>query len=154
MADLIWRPAERPRYDGPLVLDTHIWLWMLGGTLGRCSASLPALLDQAASEGLLLVSDFSFWEIAQKEAVGKLVLTMPVEAWIERASGVPGIRYLPVDRTTLVTSTRLTGLPGDPADRIIVATAKLESTPLVTIDRTIIQFAKHEGATPVCDARR
>ena len=127
---------------------------MLDGSLGRCSESLPPLLDQAARQGLLMVSEFSFWEVAQKEATGKLVLTMPVEAWIERASQVRGIRYLPAERTSLVTSTRLTGLPGDPADRIIVATAKLQSTPLVTIDRGIIGFAHKEGATPVCDARR
>lgn len=135
------------------MLDTHIWVWMLDGRLDRCSARLPPLLEQAASEGRLLVSEISFWEVAQKEAAGKLTLTMPVEAWVERAGAVVGLRYLPVDRSTLVTSTRLVGMPGDPADRIIVATAKLEGAPLVTIDRAIIEFARREGATPLCDAR-
>ena len=154
MADLVWRPAGRPRYDGPLVLDTHIWVWMLDGSMGRCTPKLPPLLDRAAQLGRLFVSEMSFWEVAQKEAAGRLVLTMPIEAWVERAAHVSGIRYLAVDRQTLVTSTRLTEMAGDPADRIIVAAAKLHSAPLVTVDRAIIRYAKANRATSVCDARR
>jgi PIN domain nuclease of toxin-antitoxin system len=154
VGSLVWRPADQPAFEGMLLLDTHIWVWMLNGSLDRCAPTLPPLLIRGAQRGQLVVSEFSFWEIAQKEAAGKLVLTMPVEAWIERAMGVPGIRYQPVDRITLVSSTRLAALPGDPADRILVAAAKLHGAAFATIDRAIIGFAKKEGATAVCDARR
>ncbi len=153
VAELVWRPADRPGFDGALLLDTHIWVWMLDGSLDRCSRALGPILTRAAGRGQLLVSEFSFWEIA-KESAGRLTLTMPVEAWIDRAIRVPGIRYLPVDRAALVTSTRLTALPGDPADRILVAAAKLEGAAFVTADRAITAFAKKDGATAVCDARR
>ncbi len=150
----VWAAGTRLTYTGPLLLDTHIWVWMLEGALGRCAYALPALLSHSAAKSGLVVSDISFWEVAQKCATEKLTLAVPVKDWLDQAEQAPGVRYQPLDRATLVLSTQLTALHGDPADRMLVATAKLHRVPLVTIDTRIIEFAKQEQRTPVCDARR
>ncbi len=98
----------------------------------------------------LLISEISAWEVAQKAARGKLSFTSPVTAWIERAVLAPGVTMLPLTRDVLVLSTQLATLHGDPADRILVAAAKLLGVPLATADRQIADWARGEGQTPVC----
>lgn len=147
---LVWSPSTRPDDHGPLLLDTHLWVWMLDPALGALPAGIRPLLERAAAARELLVSDISAWEVAQKVARGRLSFTSPVEAWIARAVLAPGVTMLPLSRDALVLSTQLATLHGDPADRILVATAKLMGVPLATADRQIAEWARAEGRTPVC----
>jgi PIN domain nuclease of toxin-antitoxin system len=150
----LWSAASRPNYDGPLLLDTHIWLWMLDDDMGHLAVAVPRLLARAAATGQLLVCDISYWELATKAAKGRLPLSMDVAIWLRRAEAAPGVRPVPVDRELLVMSTRLPGtLHGDPADRILLAAAQLLAAPLVTIDERIIDYATVQRGVPVCDAR-
>lgn len=150
---LVWTPAARPAYAGPLLLDTHLWVWMLDPALGGPPADLIPLIGAAAAAAELWVSDISFWEVAQKVAAGKLTLTAPVAAWLAKAATAPGVRYLPVDRDVLVLSTQLSTMHGDPADRMLVASAKLHGVPLATADAAIVTWGASEGKTPICDCR-
>ncbi len=150
---LVWRVGSRPDYIGPLLLDTYLWVWMLDAAAGRLPSALAPLIRSTARDGRLFVSDISFWEIAQKVSRGRMALTMPVSTWARRAATAPGVRYLAVDRDVLLTSVGLATMHGDPADRMLVATAKLTGTPLATADRAIIDWAADEGATPICDCR-
>ena len=112
------------------------------------------LFERSARSSRLLVSDISYWEIAVKAAKGRLTFSMDVAVWLRRAERAPGIRFLPLDRDVLLLSTRLPGtLHGDPADRMLIATAQLNAVPLVTVDRTIIDYAAAQAGTPVVDAR-
>jgi PIN domain nuclease of toxin-antitoxin system len=138
----------------PLLLDTHIWLWMLEGETDRISPTVIKLLKDEAKSASLLVSEISFWEIANKTAKGKLSLSIDSVIWLEKAGGAPGITYLEVERAALIQSTRLRGQsPSDPVDRILLATAQLNGASLVTCDAEIIDYGRRERGISVRDAR-
>lgn len=139
---------------GPFLLDTHIWLWVLEGETRRMSSSVIQLLKDEAKNESLLVSDISFWEVANKSAKGKLTLSIDAVIWLDKAGGAPGVTYLPVERSALIQSTRLRGeAPRDPVDRILLATAQLNAASLVTCDAQIIDYARRERGVSVRDAR-
>jgi PIN domain nuclease of toxin-antitoxin system len=151
----VWRPAERPRFEGALLLDTHIWVWLLEGDSKRLSPATVALLRHSAGSGHLTVSDISVWEVANKSAKGKLVLSLDPVIWLDKAASAPGIHYLPLDRRSLIQSVRLPDdAPGDPADRMLVATAQLTPATLITCDEDIISYARIHAGLSVCDARK
>jgi PIN domain nuclease of toxin-antitoxin system len=102
----------------------------------------------------LLVSDVSVWEIGTKVAKGRLRLALDVPVWVARAERAPGIRFLPLDRPTLLLSTALPGtVHGDPADRMLIASALLHRCALVTADRTIVAYARSDAPLTVVDVR-
>jgi len=139
---------------GPLLLDTHIWVWYLDGAEDRLPGPMAETLREAGRGAGLLVSDISVWEVGTKAARGRLRLTPSTAAWIERAGRQPGLSFLPLDRQILLGSTQLPGdLHGDPADRMLIATAALAGIPLVTADRAILDYAQREGGFAVLDAR-
>jgi len=150
----VWRPADLPDYAGPLLLDTHIWLWHLSGNGDHTTDDLIPLLDRSGARCNLLVSDISYWEVAVKAAKGKLTLSVDVAVWLQQAEQAPGIRFRALDRQVLLLSTRLPGSAhNDPADRMLIASAQLANVPLVTADRLIVEYAKNHPGTPVIDAR-
>lgn len=150
----VWRPKALADYDGPLLLDTHVWLWLLEGDQSQWARETGALLDRAGSASRLLVSDISAWEVAVKSGKGKLGLSIDVAVWLQRAERAPGIRFLPLDRQQLLLSTRLPGeMHGDPADRMLVAATLLHHVPLVTADRLLIEYARVTPGVPVVDVR-
>jgi PIN domain nuclease of toxin-antitoxin system len=150
----VWRVADNPEHDGPLLLDTHTWVWLLEGDASRNHPALQPMLARAASVGNLYVSDISFWEVADKAAKKKLQLSVAAPIWLAQAERAPGIFQIALDRTILIQSTLLPGnLHGDPADRMLIATAQLRSMPLVTNDDAIITYAAATPGVPVCDAR-
>lgn len=150
----VWRPADLPDYDGPLLLDTHVWVWHLEGDASQLSPDTVALLDRSGGAGRLHVSDISYWEVAVKSAKGRLAFSIDATVWLRRAERAPGIRFLPLDRETLLLSTRLAGTAhNDPADRMLIAAAQLYNVPLVTADRSIVEYALEQAGTPVVDVR-
>jgi PIN domain nuclease of toxin-antitoxin system len=151
----VWKPAELHDYAGPLLLDTHIWLWHLEGNQSHTAPDLLPLLDRSGAGSNLFVSDISYWEVAVKAAKGKLSLSVDVAIWLQQAEQAPGIRFRSLDRPVLLLSTRLPGsVNNDPADRMLIASAQLANLPLVTADRTIVEYARAHPGTPVVDARR
>ncbi len=150
----VWKPASRPEYDGPLLLDTHIWLWLLEGDTSRMVPAAVPLLQRSAAGAGLVVCDISYWEVAVKAAKRKLVLSMDVTHWLRRAERAPGVSFLPLDREILLLSTQLPGdIHGDPVDHMLIAAAQLHAVPLVTADRRIIEYAAAQRGIPVCDVR-
>ena len=150
----VWTPADLAAYEGPLLLDTHVWIWHLEGDETRFAKGTSALLDRSGAQGRLFVCDISWWEVAVKAAKGKLQFSMDAAFWLRRAERAPGIVPIPLSREILLMSTRLPGQPhGDPADRMLLATAQLQRAPLVTVDEEIIAYARRQRGIPVCDAR-
>ncbi len=153
-ASRIWRAAKLGAYDGPLLLDTHVWIWYLAGDITRLAASVVSLLDRIGSKSNLRVSDMSYWEVAVKAAKKKITLSLDAAIWLQRAERAPGIRFLPIDRDVLLLSSRLLGTAhNDPADRMLIASAQINNIPLVTADRLIIEYARAAPGTPVVDVR-
>ena len=119
-----------------IVLDTHIWVWWIHDT-PKLPANHRAEVETHESTGLG-VSVISCWEIAKLVELGRLALPLPVEAWLQQALAEPGIRLLPLTPQIAVESTRLPPpFHRDPAQQIIVATARAYSWPLVTVDGRI-----------------
>lgn len=101
------------------------------------------LLEQNEETGLG-VSIISCWEVAKLVENNRLTLPTPVEAWLEKALQYPGIRLLPLTPRIVVESTELPGdFHRDPADQLIVATARVHGISLATADRKILDY---EGA--------
>lgn len=127
-----------------IVLDTHALIWWVNGD-GQLSSEAKIAIENelTAEDGVVLVSAISAWEIALLVSVDRLTLTMGVDDWLQTASDIDGVRFVPVDNEIGVESTRLPGeFHKDPADRMIVALARHLNAPLVTAD-TKIQNYKH-----------
>ena len=90
---------------------------------------------------LVAVSSISAWEIAMLVAKGRLALSTSVDDWLDLAASIDGLRFIPVDNSVSVESTRLPGeFHADPADRLIVALARRLNAPLVTADEKIRSY--------------
>lgn len=125
-----------------LLLDTHVLVWQLEDS-SRISEEVFAQLQQAANEDQLLVSAITPWEIALLDAQGRLKLAREVGEWLQAALGLPGIHLEPLSPAIAVASTRLPGdIHGDPADRILVATARHIDAVLVTADQQLLDYAR------------
>ena len=150
----VWTPGQLVDYHGPLLLDTHIWLWHVNGDASQVAVGTTAMLDRSGAHRRLFVCDISYWEVAVKAAKGRLTFAVDVAVWLQRAEQAPGIRFRPLTRSVLLQSTRLSGTAhNDPADRMLIAMAQLDNIPLVTNDRLILEYAAAHGGTPVVDAR-
>jgi len=138
---------------GPVLLDTHIWVWYAEGDRTRFSPRVEPVVETAAERGEVLVSAISVWEIAQLDALRRLELALDVPTWIARALAFPGVRLRGLSPAIAIESTRLPGSPHrDPADRILIATARLSGAALVTCDARLLAYAK-SGHVKVIDAR-
>ncbi len=126
-----------------LVLDTHVWIWLFEGHKKIDTPAVRAMMDEAASDGRLYVPSIALWELAMLEERGRLTLAMDIHTWIDRALSFPGHHLAPLSAQIAVDSSRLPGdFHGDPADRIIAATARALHARLVTADRDIIRYAR------------
>ena len=136
--------------DRPVLLDTHVWVWLAEGRAGVRPEAV-ALMERAGEESLLRVSAISAWEVGMLEARGRLRFDVPCEEWVEKAFGLPGLSLMPLTPSICLRSSRLPGnLHGDPADRLIVATARELGALLLTRDEPILQYAAkgHLRASP------
>ncbi len=125
-----------------LVLDTHVWLWVVEGNPRELSSRAVEEIDGASRSGDILVSAISVWEVAMLETKGRISLSRPVEDWVHSALRAPGIRLLPLTPEIAIESTRLPGSAhGDPADRILIASARVLGGRLATRDQTILEYA-------------
>ena len=125
-----------------LVLDTHIWVWLMLGD-DSLTGSLRQDIEQSANSGDLLVPAISVWEVAMLENKGRLIFKTSASQWVKQALISPGLRLAPLTPEIAVESCHLPGaFHGDPADRMIVATARLEEAILVTRDKKILNYAK------------
>ena len=121
------------------LLDTHIWIWWANRS-DRLDKKIMKLLDNAES-GSLHISTISCWEVAKLVQKEKIKLSEPVNLWIKRALTAP---VLVLEQLTPEISIESTQLPGnfhnDPADQIIVATARLNNYTLITADSLILDY--------------
>ena len=130
-----------------IVLDTHVLLWLRYGD-ARLGDRTRDKLENAWREGEAAVSAISFWEIAMLQDRGRLTLLHDTRYW-RRELLQQGLMELPMDGDTGIRAARLEDFHGDPADRLIVATA-MAGRRLATADRRILGW---RGPLHLLDAR-
>jgi len=119
------------------LLDTHILLWWLRQD-PRLPESYLAVFEKADAERPLWLSEISLWEIATLYSLGRIELRLPLHEWLEKATSPPLVRRVGLSPAI---AAEVAVLPDsfhrDPADRIIVATARVLGATLLTQDRAI-----------------
>ena len=128
-----------------IVLDTHIWVWWVHGDQKLSLSAVQAIQANESKE--IGISAISCWEIAKLVEYSRLSLPCIIEDWFSQALAYPGIKLLQLTPQIAIESTRLTGFHKDPADQIIVATARIYSCPLITADAKIVSYGNVQTLT-------
>lgn len=124
------------------LLDTHTWLWYVNGEK-TISPKNRALLEEGARENRLHLAAISLWEVAMLEKKSRITLEMETLEWVENALSLSHVELAELTPKIAVESCRLPGtFQGDPADRLIAATARIKGFTLLTRDAQMIHYAK------------
>jgi PIN domain nuclease of toxin-antitoxin system len=122
-----------------IVLDTHIWVWWVHGD-PRLTGIQQQVLAAREQTGLG-ISAISCWEVAKLVEYKRLVLPCPTLEWLNQALAYPGVQLLDLSPQIATASTELPGeFHKDPADQIIVATARVHDAPLLTADERTLKY--------------
>jgi PIN domain nuclease of toxin-antitoxin system len=134
-----------------IVIDTHVLVWVAEGN-PRVGEAARETIARASRETGIHVSAITPWEIAMLAQKGRLALGQEVGLWIDAALALDGVRLAPITPAIAVDSVRLPGtLHSDPADRLIIATARRLGFPLLTADRAVLTYGA-AGHVAVADA--
>lgn len=119
-----------------IVLDTHAWIWFASDP-AKLGKETRRLLRRERVRG---VAAISCWEVAMLAARGRIELDREPAAWMDDALREVGADLLPLTPAVAAASAQLGTFQGDPADRLIVATALTHGAVLVTKDERIREF--------------
>lgn len=124
-----------------ILLDTHILIWSSTDDF-RLGKQARFMISQCDIANPFYVSSVSAWEIAMLVKKGRIDLGSPAKNWFNQASESPSWRTLPLDAETAMASVNLPGdLHADPADRFLIAAARVHNLALLTADRAILAYA-------------
>lgn len=128
-----------------VLVDTHIWLWHLN-TEDTLSSRVKNIIDASAVENELYISAISIWEMAMLVSKKKITLNTSCQAWVNKSLSLPGVSLIPLSPEISIESCNLPGnFHGDPADRILVASARIENLCLISRDKKLIAYCtKHD----------
>jgi PIN domain nuclease of toxin-antitoxin system len=146
------RTSRRTRHGMPkpdlgvvVVLDTHAMLWWQAGS-DRLSARAMLHIEHARS---LLISPISCWEVAMLVQKRRIVLDRPTLAWVGDFLRTDRVEVAEVTPALAVAAAELSGFHGDPADRLIVATALTHGAALITKDGAIASHAARSSGVEI-----
>jgi PIN domain nuclease of toxin-antitoxin system len=126
-----------------VLLDTHILVWWQSDQGGLTKAQTRTLLEVDAGNAAAAISDITLWEAALLVDRGRLQIAGALDVWLDEIQTHPRLSVLPISATVAAESVRLgRDFPKDPADRIIVATARCHGLWLLTADEDIRQWGK------------
>ena len=122
-----------------IVLDTHVWIWWVHGD--ERLTSTQAEVIAAHETDAIGVSAISCWEVAKLIEYGRLSLPCSLREWFEQALSYPAVFLCALTPQTVIESTQLPGdFHRDPADQMIVATARVHRCALLTSDAKILRY--------------
>ena len=127
-----------------LLLDTHVLLWWQARSR-KLSRRARAEIEAADA---LLVSAITCWEVATLLAHGRFALDRTIDEWLADMEAEPRVEVVPLSARAAIQALSLdrAGFHGDPADRLIYATAAEQMVPLITADERMRAFARGESA--------
>ncbi|MBA2648464.1 MAG: type II toxin-antitoxin system VapC family toxin [Legionella sp.] len=126
-----------------LLLDTHVWIWLMEGNV-KLNNHHQNIINKAAQFQKIGIAAISLWEVAMLVEKGRINLTKSLLVWVQEALALPGIELQALSPEIAVESSQLRTFHGDPEDRIIVATARINNLSLFTFDQNILDYAKKE----------
>lgn len=122
------------------VLDTHIWIWW-NMHPRQLSSKVRQLLSHSARYDELLLSSISPWEFSKLLEIKRIAISCDPQEWLSEALKMPKLRLVPLTPSIACHSTVLPKqFHGDPADQIIVATAREENAALLTKDKILRKY--------------
>ncbi len=133
--------ASDPARFPLLLLDTHALVWLMFGER-RLGKQAHEAIRKSSRGDRLLVSAITPWEIGVLVAKGRIDLHQDTMGWMRTALALPGMKLARLEPEIAVESTRLPWeMHADPADRILVATARHLGATLVTADVALLKMA-------------
>ncbi|MEA5487202.1 MULTISPECIES: type II toxin-antitoxin system VapC family toxin [Pseudanabaena] len=124
-----------------IVLDTHIWLWLINSNFDQFPSSW---LERFEAE-ILAVSPLSCYEIALAQSRGRLELTCSSREWFSRALAPAKIELLPLTPEITTRAVNLMPIHKDPFDRLIIATALEYGAKLASVDSLFSKYPELEN---------
>ena len=128
---------------GAFLIDTHLWIWLQSGNTEHLKPKQVRWIEDELQKRNLFVSAVSIWEIANLSVKGKISLGTSVTAWVNEGLEDGGLQLLDLSADILIESTQLPGdLHRDPADRMLIATARQHGLTLLTYDTLILKYSE------------
>ena len=125
-----------------VLLDTHTWVWLVNGDKSLTPVARKAI-DKAVQSGGVYLAAVSLWEVAMLEAKQRLVLALPCLEWLQQAVAAASAELIFLTPEVASESCQLPGkFHGDPADRMIVASARIKNLTLITRDTHILNYGR------------
>lgn len=126
----------------PLLLDTHAAIWVVEDQPIAAPAK-EAIEDAYRTNRTIFVSAITSWEIGLLVSRNRLGLSTTPERWFQRLLAIEGVQLAELSPDVLIASSLLPGEPPrDPADRIILATAREFGAALITRDRLLLRYGE------------
>lgn len=124
-----------------ILLDTHVLLWSLLEP-EELSKDVKKQITIAQNNNRLLIASISLWEIAMLSAKQRIHIYEPVKDFLKSITSIGGLTFVDINPGIAAETIALGDFHGDPADRIIVAAAKVKGAKLFTRDKKILDWAK------------
>ncbi len=122
-----------------ILLDTHTWIWSHSATK-LLSDNVKNLIKKTQTDQRAIAS-ISIWEFAMMVTKGRINVKIDPKRWLNSAIDNSGLRVIELTPEIAMESCNLPGdFHKDPADQIIVATARTHNLTLLTKDRKIIEY--------------
>ena len=126
-----------------ILLDTHILIWWRLDSKRLNPAQTRRLQHLESRQEPIAISAITLWEIAMLSARGRIEMTEPLDVWLDEIEENGLIQVLPLTARIAAESVRLgPDFHNDPADQMIVSTARIHRIPLMTADERIIKWGK------------
>ena len=138
-----------------LLLDTHVWIWILAGDARRIGRRARALLSRAESGDALRISPVTLFEVMALHAAGRLQLTRPPDEWIRQAMASGPVRIAELSPSIAIDAGRIPrAVLADPMDRLLAATAAEMEATLLTADTRLLHYGLRTRTLRTADAGR
>jgi PIN domain nuclease of toxin-antitoxin system len=125
-----------------VILDTHIWFWLINGSFERFPSQW---LEQIRQAEIVAVSAISCYEIALAHNKSRLAIYIPVQDWLTDSLAPAGIELLPLTPAITVRAVNLSPIHKDPFDRLIIATALEYEAKLASVDSLFSKYPELEN---------